>query len=63
MMLFAKFLFPFVRFSWSLSLIEFYPCLILFNQYQARYSVNNGVECERIDTWLAGTKCTRDFPT
>lgn len=27
MMLFAKFLFPFVRFSWSLSLIEFYPCL------------------------------------
>ncbi len=37
MMLFAKFLFPFVRFSWSLSLIEFYPCLILFNQYQARY--------------------------
>ncbi|MDZ9930876.1 hypothetical protein SNC77_02360, partial [Escherichia coli] len=25
-------------------LIEFYPCLILFNQYQARYSVNNGVE-------------------
>lgn len=23
MMLFAKFLFPFVRFSWSLSLIEF----------------------------------------
>lgn len=44
MMLFAKFLFPFVRFSWSLSLIEFYPCLILFNQDQARYSVNNGVE-------------------
>lgn len=39
MMLFAKFLFPFVRFSWSLSLIEFYPCLILFNQYQARYSL------------------------
>lgn len=44
MMLFAKFLSPFVRFSLSLSLIEFYPCLILFNQYQARYSVNNGVE-------------------
>ncbi len=41
MMLFAKFLFPFVRFSWSLSLIEFYPCLILFNQYQARGSDSN----------------------
>lgn len=43
MMLFAKFLFPFVRFSWSLSLIEFYPCLILFNQYQAVFS-EYGVE-------------------
>ncbi len=41
MMLFAKFLFPFVRFSWSLSLIEFYPCLILFNQYQARGDAAN----------------------
>lgn len=40
----CEILFPFVRFSWSLSLIEFYPYLILFNQYQARYSVNNGVE-------------------
>ncbi|TBR67488.1 hypothetical protein FEK50_18865 [Escherichia sp. E2586] len=44
MMLFAKFLSPFVRFSLSLCLIEFYPGLLLFNQYQARYSVNNGVE-------------------
>ncbi len=32
MMLFAKFLSPFVRFSLSLCLIEFYPGLLLFNQ-------------------------------
>ncbi|PBO94419.1 hypothetical protein CI711_10445 [Shigella boydii] len=24
-------------------------------------AIRQCVECERIDTWLAGTKCTRDF--